>query len=300
MVEIRRALLFVNAHKEAAPLLAEAIKGELASLGIACDFYPFEGLNVPAGDPLPFPSTEERPLLKDRRDADLAFSLGGDGTVLLAARTIAHLGIPIFPINIGTLGFIAVVHPNEWRMTFQDWRRGTAGISRRLMLEVAVEREGKTLIHASSLNDAVISASGIAKIIRLEVHCDSMNLGHYRSDGLIVATPTGSTAYSVAAGGPILDPEMEALIINPICPFTLSNRPMVVPATETVIVEVEAEQRSGVLLTLDGQVTEKLEVGDRVLIRKAPYEARIIASGRKGFYNALQTKLNWSPGSPHA
>jgi NAD+ kinase len=130
---------------------------------------------------------------------------------------------------------------------------------------------------------------------------ERLRLGHYRSDGLIVATPTGSTAYSVAAGGPILDPEIEAVIINPICPFTLSNRPVVVPSDGTIVVEVEAEQRSGVLLTVDGQTTEGLESGDRVLIRRAPFAGRIIASGRQGFYSALRTKLNWSGGgNPNA
>jgi NAD+ kinase len=176
------------------------------------------------------------------------------------------------------------------------------------MLDVAVERRGANIASAVCLNDAVVSASGIAKIIRLKVSLLSntsgggpvMDLGHYRSDGLIVATPTGSTAYSAAAGGPILDPEIDALIINPICPFTLSNRPVVAPAHETVIVEVEAEQRSGVLLTVDGQRSFPLEAGDRVFIRKAPYEARIIAADRREFYRALQTKLNWPGGSTHA
>ncbi|GHU89345.1 hypothetical protein FACS189476_08130 [Spirochaetia bacterium] len=121
-----------------------------------------------------------------------------------------------------------------------------------------------------------------------------IRLGQYRSDGLIVATPTGSTAYSVAAGGPILEPEMEAIIINPICPFTLSNRPIVLPSKETVIVEVEKEQRSGVLLTMDGQVTQALEPGDRIFLREAPYQALLVASGRIAFYKALRTKLSWS------
>jgi NAD+ kinase len=214
--------------------------------------------------------------------------------------------VPIFPINVGTLGFIAVVHPRAWREVFEEWRLGRLAVSRRLMLDITVERRGTNVIAARCLNDAVISAAGIAKIIRLEVSLAGshgggpMDLGRYRSDGLIVATPTGSTAYSVAAGGPILDPEIDALIINPICPFTLSNRPVVVPARETIIAEVEAEQRSGVLLTADGQQSFPLEPGDRVFIRKAPYEAKIVASGRQGFYKALRTKLNWSGGSPNA
>jgi NAD+ kinase len=290
VAEIRRALLFVNSHKAEAPSLVEELCAELGRLGIETSSY------ADGGSP-------ETPL-------DLAFCLGGDGTVLFAARTIAPLGAPIFPINIGTLGFIAVVHPLEWREVFEGWRRGRIGISRRLMLDITVDRRGANVITTHCLNDAVISASGIAKIICLDVSMgggaaagfagETMDLGRYRSDGLIVATPTGSTAYSVAAGGPILDPEIDAFIINPICPFTLSNRPVVVPARETIIAEVEAEQRSGVLLTVDGQQSFPLEPGDRVFIRKAPYEAKIIASGRQGFYRALRTKLNWSGGSPNA
>jgi NAD+ kinase len=292
MAEAKRALLFVNFHKADAPALAEEIKGELGRLGIKPVLYSFEG------------AASSSPAV----GCDIALSLGGDGTVLYAARVVSPYDIPILPINIGTLGFIAAVRPEEWAAVFRKWLEGAARVSRRLMLDVTVERRGNTAVRAVCLNDAVISSSGIAKIIRLTVSAETgeanagdnaggsgglLRLGHYRSDGLIVSTPTGSTAYSVAAGGPIVDPEIEAVIINPICPFTLSNRPIVVPAHETVIVEVEAEQRSGILLTVDGQTSELLEPGDRILIRSAPFRTRLIASGRRAFYTALRTKLNW-------
>jgi NAD+ kinase len=290
--------MFVNSHKTEAPSLVEELRAELGRLNIEALAYPGGAADVPAAvDAASVFGTLP----------DLAFCLGGDGTVLFAARILAPLGVPIFPINIGTLGFIAVVHPGQWREVFEEWRQGRVCVSRRLMLDITVDRRNTNAVSACCLNDAVISASGIAKIIRLEVSStggaldgQTMSLGRYRSDGLIVATPTGSTAYSVAAGGPILDPEIDALIINPICPFTLSNRPIVVPAGETVIVEVEAEQRGAVLLTVDGQQSFPLEPGDRVFIRKAPREAKIVASGRRGFYRALRTKLNWSGGSPNA
>jgi NAD+ kinase len=286
MPDIKRALLIVNLHKVNAPLLAEEIAGSLRSRGFDVASLPIDGKPgfIPEGEYL------------------ISFSLGGDGTVLYAARIMAPLGTPILPVNVGSLGFIAAVHPDEWEAVFGTWLEGKAGISRRLMLEIRVERQGRIIAQASCLNDGVISASGIDKIIRLQVESardfprESIRLGHYRSDGLIVATPTGSTAYSVAAGGPILDPEMEAIIINPICPFTLSNRPVVVPAHETVVVEVETEQRSGVILTVDGQISEPLEPNDRIYIRKAPYEALIIASDRRVFYRVLRSKLNWSGG----
>jgi NAD+ kinase len=281
MAEIQRALLFINLHKVNAQILAEEIRRELNRRTIETHSCAFIG--KPEFDPQKGPY-------------DIAFSLGGDGTVLYAARLMAPLGVPILPINLGTLGFIASVPPDEWALVFNHWIEGKTGISRRLMLEVTVEREDRMVAQGSCLNDMVISASGIAKIIRLHVESEYMRLGKYRSDGLIVATPTGSTAYSVSAGGPILDPEMEALIINPICPFTLSNRPIVVPVREVVVVEVEMEQRSGVLLTLDGQVTEPLEPGDRVYIRQAPFAAQLIASDRGEFYKAIRTKLSWSGG----
>jgi NAD+ kinase len=166
------------------------------------------------------------------------------------------------------------------------------------MPDISIERDGLNVMCNVFLNDAVISSSGIAKLIRLKVKTEITtgeytDLGCYRSDGLIIATPTGSTAYSMAAGGPILDPEMDALIINPICPFTLSNRPMVLPSSQTLIVMVEKEQRSSVLLTIDGQDTFELEPGDEIIIRHAPRYARIITAGRASYYSALLGKLSW-------
>jgi NAD+ kinase len=281
--EIKRALLFINRKKKGTGELAREISRDLENRGIRADSLAYEGKpDFCAGEPY-----------------DIAFSLGGDGTVLYAARTMAPLGVPVFPINLGTLGFIAEVDPRDWRAVFNRWVEGKGVFSPRLMLEVRLERRGGEAFRELCLNDVVISASGIAKIIRLEVNSAYMKLGQYRSDGLIVATPTGSTAYSLAAGGPILDPELEALIINPICPFTLSHRPMVLPAREPVVIGVEEEQRSGVLLTVDGQVTEALEEGDLIRLGKAPCSVQLIASERAGFYRALRTKLSWS-GGPHA
>jgi NAD+ kinase len=209
---------------------------------------------------------------------------------------MAKRGVPLFPINLGSLGFLASIHVEEWEQVFNNWLMGTISYSERVMLSVHVERNGTQVAHHVCLNDAVIAASGIAKIVKLDVGTQSVRLGQYRADGLIIATPTGSTAYSVAAGGPILDPEMEAFIINPICPFTLSNRPVVVPVFEHIYAEVEPEQRAQVILTIDGQEVEPLESGDRIIFEKAPYKAKLIASDRDIFYRALRTKLNWSGG----
>ena len=290
-----RAILFINPKKKQVRDLGNEIIKELSSLKITADTFSFKG----------------KPGFDTEAGYDVAISLGGDGTVLSAARTMSPLGIPIFPVNFGTFGFIAGVQPHEWKEVFGRWLQlheagGKVSMSRRLMLDISVERDGSEVLNGCCLNDVVISATGIAKIINLRVSYSEtgrssfLKLGQYRSDGLIVSTPTGSTAYSAAAGGPIVDPELEALILNPICPFTLSNRPMVLPANETVLVEVEEEQRSGVLLTVDGQVTEKLKSGDRIFLRKAPYHCLLIASGRRGFYQSLRTKLGWAGGGNNA
>ncbi|MDR1177660.1 MAG: NAD(+)/NADH kinase [Spirochaetaceae bacterium] len=280
-----RVLLIVNLQKAHARTLGEEIAGCLAGRGNEVTAYTYNGKAGPM---------EKGPF-------DLAISLGGDGTVLFAARSMAPLGIPILPVNAGTLGFIAAVQGAEWLSVYEQWEAGKAPLSGRAMLELEVRRRGKTIVTTVCLNDTVISASGIAKLISLHVSGETIRPGHYRSDGLIVATPTGSTAYAAAAGGPILDPEMEAVIINPICSFSLSARPMVVPMDETISVEIGKEQRSGVLLTVDGQIVEPLEPEDVVYLRKAPYKTCLVASDREVFYRVLRTKLNWSPGgSVHA
>jgi NAD+ kinase len=232
--------------------------------------------------------------------------LGGDGTVLYTARCLAPLGVPILPVNLGTLGFIAGVDRDEWVNVFEQWNNGKIIPSPRCMLKVSVERSSKIIIENICLNDTVISASGIAKLIKLDVHLNSCKqeksnskingipLGSYRCDGLIIATPTGSTAYSMAAGGPILDPEMEAVIINPICPFALSNRPFVLPSRQGIIVTVTEQQRSGVLLTIDGQDTFDLQCSDKIYIQQTLQPALLIFADRHIYYSALRNKLFWS------
>ena len=285
----RKALLFVNNKKSEAVALSEKIKNAL----FLRDYIPV------------IFSFNQKTENCSPEKTDIGISLGGDGTVLFAARFMAPLGVPVMPVNLGTLGFIAAVAPSQWEQTLDQWEKGNAVVSRRLMLDVTVERNGKTVFKGCCLNDAVISAAGIAKLVRLELEVETalgerIELGHFRADGLIVATPTGSTGYSVAAGGPIIDPEMDAVIINPICPFTLASRPIVVPSDERIVTLVEKEQRSAVILTVDGQLTEPLESGDRIIIRRSVNQLQLIASDRWAFYRALRTKLSWSGGQKNA
>ena len=283
----KKALLFVNIKKPEAIALAEEIGNYLLSRNFESKIF----------------TLDDKTEICDSDKTDIAISLGGDGTVLFAARFMAPLGVPVMPVNLGTLGFIAAVSPLQWKVTFEQWENGQSIVSRRLMLDVTVEREDKIIFQNCCLNDAVVSAAGIAKLVKLELEAETtaghrINLGRFRADGLIVATPTGSTGYSVAAGGPIIDPEMDAVIINPICPFTLASRPIVVPSDERIITLVEKEQRSTVILTVDGQLTKPLESDDRVIVRRSAHALQLIASDRWVFYQALRTKLEWSGGEP--
>jgi len=279
-----KAILLVNPQKSHARKLGNEIYNELLSLNIDADIY----------------SIKEKPLVPPDKKYSVAIVLGGDGTVLSAARAVSPFGIPVFPVNLGTFGFIAEIQPLEWRAVFDRWMAGEEAVSRRLMLNVSLERDGRRIFRECCLNDVIISSSGIAKIINLRLFYSEekmkadLKLGSYRSDGLIIATPTGSTAYSASVGGPVVDPELEALILSPICPFMLTNRPLVLPAIGKVIVEVADEQQCGIILILDGQVKEKIKKGDRIFIEKAPYSCFLIASSRGGFYSALRKKLSWA------
>jgi NAD+ kinase len=288
----KAAILIVNLQKNKENI-ATLIQEELEKRNIDVTIFSFDG------KPDKFPQGKW----------DIAFTLGGDGTVLYAARCLAPMGAPILAVNLGSLGFIAGVDPDKWLDVFNLWEKGEISLSNRCMLEISVERDSRIIHENICLNDVVISASGIAKLINLDVQIDSklgvIALGFFRCDGLIVATPTGSTAYSMAAGGPILDPEMEAMILNPICPFSLSNRSFVLPSRQKLVIDIAKEQRSGVLLTVDGQDTFKLECSDKVMIKQASHPALLIYTGRHRYYSALHTKLfhsnnGFTQGDPNA
>ncbi len=231
-------------------------------------------------------------------DTDLVITLGGDGTVLYAARAVHEMGIPILPVNLGTFGYITEISKDEWQDAFEHYARLGDNLSRRLMLRITVVREGRRVWHASALNEAVVTSSGIAKVVNLGLSLDNTALGDFRGDGMIVATPTGSTGYSLAAGGPIIDSEMSAVIITPICPFTLSNRPLVTSG-KVVSLDITEGQRTDLVLTADGQLLFDLEEGDRVIVEKSRSRALLIKSLERNFSEIIRDKLHWS-GAFHA
>ncbi len=274
-----RVLIIANLLKDDAEGESRLAADYFKEQGWEPEIFSFEG--DPAGAP-------------DFSPFNLILSLGGDGTLLYVARLAAPLGIPVLPVNLGTLGFIAANRRESWRAAFQSWKDGTLMPSARMMLELKVLRAKQLMGTFWVLNDGVVSSQGIAKMIRLCLGVDGERFGSYRADGLIVATPTGSTAYNLAAGGPALHPEMPAIVVNPICPFTLASRPLVLPASELIEVTVDETRRSGALLTIDGQETVPLEKGDVVAFRRAGFDALLVVPREHIFYQALRSKLGWS------
>jgi NAD+ kinase len=281
--EIRKVLLVINSLKTDVGSVARSIDDFVRSRGGETVAVDFAGPVDPAA----------------LEGVDLAVSLGGDGTLLACARMVAERGVPILAVNMGDFGFITEVSRSELFDAWEKFLSGRIGTSERLMFSATVRRDDVEIASFTGLNDAVISTLGISRMIRLKVFLSDTAVGRYRADGVIVATPTGSTAYSMAAGGPIVYPEMEAFILTPICPFTLSNRPTVVPASEILRIEVEDPQKTDVALTVDGQESLTLAPRDCVLIRRAAKKALIVRSDKRSFYEVMRTKLNWS-GEPNA
>jgi NAD+ kinase len=225
----------------------------------------------------------------------LVIVLGGDGTLLSAARAIGNREIPLFAVNLGSLGFMAAITVDD---LFPELERSLAGqhkVSRRRMLSVEIQRGDSVKARYEALNDVVVTKSSIARMIEVDVFVNTHHMCSYFADGLILATPTGSTAYSLAANGPIVFPTVEAVCITPICPHTLTNRPVLVPSDVVITVVNRAEDASA-FLTVDGQVGEPLHEGDRIECRTAEHFVYLVRSPHKSFFDVLRQKLKWGEG----
>lgn len=223
---------------------------------------------------------------------EMIIVLGGDGTMLSAARIVGTREIPILGVNLGSLGFLTEITLDELYHVLEKILKGEIDKDERMMLSVTVKRWGEEIGRFTVLNDTVINKGTLARIIDLETKIDGELVNTYRADGLIIATPTGSTAYSLSAGGPIIYPSIHSFVISPICPFTMTNRPIVVPDEVTIQVILKTPE-SDVQLTLDGQVAFPLRVGDVVRIKKAKSHIYLIKSPNKSYYEVLRSKLNW-------
>ena len=222
---------------------------------------------------------------------DLLLVLGGDGTLLSMARLVGDLGVPILGVNLGGLGFLTALTVDELFPALEAMLREEMVIEERMMLSARVVRQGERLSEYAALNDVVITKSAMSRIINLEVSVEGALATAYRADGLIVSTPTGSTAYCLSAGGPIVFPTMDAVVLTPICSHTLTNRPIVLPGHLSIQVKLLSDQ--DVALTMDGQVGFALKPADVVEVRPAAARIRLLRPPQKHFFSVLRTKLKW-------
>lgn len=224
--------------------------------------------------------------------SDLIIVLGGDGTLLSVARAIGNREVPILGVNLGGLGFLTEVALEEMFPALERILAGEYRIHRRMMLKARIHRDGACIAEQCVLNDVVFNKSALARIFSLEVRVDGIYLTTFQSDGLIVSTPTGSTAYSLSAGGPIVFPSLDSILLTPICPHTLTNRPILLPVGSTIEVRLRSQHRD-VFLTFDGQVGLAFQENDLAVIQRAENTVPMIQSPFKSYFEVLRTKLKW-------
>ena len=223
---------------------------------------------------------------------DLVLVLGGDGTMIAAARMMGTTEVPVLGVNYGGLGYLAEFRIEELYTALESILAGDYRLDRRVMLDVELQRGDEPPKRNRVLNDIVINKSALARIIEIEAFLNRQFVNSFRADGLIVSTPTGSTAYNLSAGGPVIFPSMNAVVITPICPFTLSNRPIVVPDDAVIELCLKTRQED-VRLTLDGQVGFPLQVEDRVIIRKSRTAFNLVQPMNRNYFDVLRDKLRW-------
>ena len=285
--EIRRVGVIANAWKPKVKAFLKGFPARMKKMGLACVFA--EDLRTVCEDEGTFVPVEAL-----GKHSDLVVALGGDGTILKAAQVSRFGDVPILGVNLGRLGFLAGVGVEKVEEALERVLRGAYRMERRMALTAKVEGEEGEGVFA--LNDLVLEKGASARMLEVEITVGEEFVSLYLADGLILSTPTGSTAYSMSAGGPIVHPAMDALIITPICPHSLSVRPMVVPADVTVWVRMRSNRGDPIQLTVDGQVGRMLRSEDRVRIRRSPHGVSLIAFEDQSFYQVLRTKLLWGVG----
>jgi NAD+ kinase len=232
---------------------------------------------------------------RDPHGLSCLFVLGGDGTFLSAVRWIGEAPIPILGVKFGQVGFLAEIAADDLYEAAEAVIRGDFAIQKRMRLAVSVIKNGQARCREIVLNDVVITKSTLARLAHIEAFIDDHYLTTFRADGLIVATPTGSTAYSLAAGGPVIHPAVPGIIMTPICPFTLTNRPLVIPDSAAIRMSLE-KLSSNMILTFDGQAGMEISHDDHILIQKSPHPVHMIKVPGSEYFDILKAKLSWSGG----
>lgn len=277
---MKNCLIVVNTDKPKSELLGIETANFLKLRGVEYTFLDFNGNEQDC----------------DWKSFDFVITLGGDGTVLFAARGAAKHSIPVFPVNLGEFGFIAGVQPDEWEKSLDLFLQGKLKTVLRTMLSAQVIRGGKIVESHQALNDIVVSAKSAAQTISMDVSVNETTLGHFKADGAIVSSPTGSTAYSASAGGPIVGPDLDALVLTPLNPFSLSARPIVFSTRALLQIKLIPSRNRDAILTVDGQKPIDLKDNDIIQIKKSEHDAILAGTSVEKFYNALRNKLNWSGG----
>ncbi len=228
--------------------------------------------------------------------ADMIVTLGGDGTLLKTARCLSKSETTVFAINVGNLGFLTEATLKDFEKKLKAFMKGKFVFDPRSLLHVTLRRKNKTFFESLALNDAVVNQGSFARLIKMSVTIDELPAALFKSDGLVIATPTGSTGHSLSAGGPIVHARVGGFVITPICPALLSMRPIIIPDERTIRIRIETERREEEIkigLTLDGQNTIGLDFGDEIIIRKAPQHLDLIRSVDRNYYQVLNQKLHW-------
>ncbi len=280
-----KAAAIISKPSEASNHIAPQVGGWLQQRGYAVIVDRETSPHAPS-----FDSVERERIAE--RNPDFVIVLGGDGTMLAAARAVAQAGIPIMGVNLGSLGFLTEVPVEELYPTLEALVENRANVESRSMLHCHLMRGSERVIHYDAMNDVVVAKSAIARIVEFEVTVDRQLVANYKADGIIVATPTGSTAYSLAAGGPIVSPGVDAFIITPISPHSLTNRPLVVRDDREIVILVKSVGEEA-FLSIDGQTGEPVLDGDRITCKKSARNVRLLKLGKRTFFDVLRTKLSW-------
>ncbi len=284
---VKTVLVVANRKKPNVEKVSDAVEKELRKRNI--DFY----FSTPA-----YFKLNNNELLTDFDDQyqhfnyDLIIAIGGDGTFLYTARTFADFDIPIIGINAGRVGFLMEVSPDDLSEALEKVLNKDLELKKRMLLKAEIYRQGKRAYRSYFLNDAVVSKGALSRMVEISILIDDESLSQYRADGLIVSTPTGSTAYNLSAGGPILSHDMEAMVITPICPHTIGLRPIVLNSTKVLKVKLIGGE-ADTTLTIDGQENFYLKPNDVVLVKKSKKSVRIFDYGERKFFSVLREKLGW-------
>lgn len=290
-MSITRVGIVAKSHLEAAAGTLAELAGWLKARGVQAVFEEETAALAGIADG---PATSTRDALPET--CDLIVLLGGDGTLIGMAGRIANAGVdvPILGVNFGSLGFLTEITLDELYASLQAVLDGTAGIDTRMMLRARTLRNGGVFEDRFALNDVVITRGALSRIIDLSVEIGGHPAMRVRADGLIVASPTGSTAYNLAAGGPILHPAVDALLLTPIAPHMLSNRPIVLPASSEIRVSPATDGRDEVYVTFDGQSGHRIETNDVICITRADRPIRLVRAVTRSYFDVLRQKLKWS------